>query len=144
MPTGSPAKQPAVMVLLSCKHEASYRAPLPMTGESVYCRRCHDYRTVELVPEYRIRCDSCRLSRKFGRDLGAARMSASKHTLTRTTHVVSIMDGETLTERVGRSLGEGELPFDSIVNERRMQAKTNQQMLRDFVNRSIDKRSMEP
>ena len=135
MATGSPAKQPPVMVLLSCKHEMPYRAPLPLAGESVYCRRCEEYQVVEIVPEYGIRCDSCRLSRRYGRDLGAARMSASKHTMTRPEHTVSIMDGGTLVERVGRPLGEGQLPFDSVVSERLRVARNNQRILRDFIDK---------
>lgn len=107
---GTPARQPPVQVTLTCQHEASFIAPAPRKGDIVYCRRCGDYRHVlSAEHEYTVKCDSCRLGRRFGQDLGAARLVASRHVVLQPGHTVSVMNGERLQETVATSLEQGML-----------------------------------
>jgi hypothetical protein len=82
-------------VLLTCKHIAGYD-PRPENGETVYCRKCQDYRAVLLdAVEWHLRCltSHCHYGAYYGEDKGQAMRAAGKHLTRYPSHTVEARHG---------------------------------------------------
>lgn len=83
-------------VLLDCLHSVTITVPLPVKGESQYCRRCGDYRTVKESHEsYMVKCNTgkCKLNRSAGTDKDKALAIARRHVEKYSRHRVTVFDG---------------------------------------------------
>lgn len=86
---------------LVCGHSVTYPpdAAPPRVMDLVLCPRCSKYQRV--VPnEWSIRCQGCRLGRKFGADETNARRVAIRHAA-KFHHPVSLLKGQELKETLG-------------------------------------------
>lgn len=84
-----------------CGHTMEYRDTIPpKRGETVYCRKCADYRVVEISSEqqWSFRCRSCRTSRQYGKDESECRNAAGKHLRKYAGHTVQIKEGRAVVE----------------------------------------------
>lgn len=130
MSEGKAAKLPPVQVTFACGHDGSFLAPIPTPGSDVYCRNCQTYTTARVQPEVWVRCSHCTLAKRLGQDIAGARRLASSHALRRGSHIVTVSRGREILERVGSTLEEGQLPYDSILSERRELSRRMQKLLR--------------
>lgn len=77
-------------VMLSCTHKAVF-SPTPTVGDVLYCRRCGEYvHCLIAIAEWRIRCNHCRVSHRYGADEGSARRRAASHAARFTEHRVTV------------------------------------------------------
>jgi len=129
MPEGKPAKLPPEQITLQCGHDATYLAPQPKAGETVYCRRCREYVNVRSnEDEVWARCRDCRVARRHGQDVAGAMRTASKHALTHAGHRVRVLQGRKVLQEVATN-GD-ELPYEKIISDRRELSQRMQQMLK--------------
>lgn len=88
---------------MECKHTVHFHTPLPKTGERLWCIRCRDFKMITggLPGAWRIKCQSCKHSREFGRAKLTAEVAATKHRRQKWNagHVVHLLNGVKL-ERV--------------------------------------------
>lgn len=118
-------------VTLSCGHSTLWGAPWPKFGETVYCRRCVDYRRVRsVIDEYRVRCGQCPLSRAYGQDLEGAQRVASRHVM-KFSHTVTVWEGNRVVETIAPQ-GDS-LPYDSVLAKRTRNVKEHQRALLDYI-----------
>lgn len=85
-------------VVLSCKHVVKIEMPTPTRGDEQWCRRCADYRRVEVTPpNYVASCSSgrCRFTRSGGADKDKAMNQARAHVQKMSRHVVEVRDNGT-------------------------------------------------
>ncbi len=114
-------------VLLDCFHIAEF-APTPAYGDQVYCRKCGNYSTVQVVTvEWSVRCWNCRYSRRLGDNKEAAYAAARRH-LDQRGHKTSIKVGKELVEVVEPP--EGTLPLPGVAVDWR---NSHQKVLRSHV-----------
>ena len=105
---GSPRESQSLLV---CGHVV-FLTPAPQEMDTVYCRRCGDYREVQIVSvEWRIKCRGCRLGRKYGDAESTARIAARRHYV-KHCHVVELRQGPMLVELVGPAISELPLSLD--------------------------------
>jgi DNA-directed RNA polymerase subunit RPC12/RpoP len=85
---------PKKQIHFDCGHTTYYQYPYPKVREMLWCIRCRKEVRVTLSEfEYKIRCQSCRYSRPFGRARVNAEIAASKHRMRHPTHVVHLYNG---------------------------------------------------
>lgn len=120
------------ITLLECKHTVFYE-PEPAPDDTVYCRRCGDWRRVKLLAqEWMWKCPACHTSRRFGTDETTARGSARRHQR-KYHHVVLVKHGYDTVAVVGPE-GQGEL---SLGGERIRWVREHQGALRALVEKRI-------
>lgn len=90
------------VVSLDCSHIIKFRCgrdATPKRGEQILCLRCDAYRMVvespneKVTQEYRLRCQDCIFSRRYGINKDAAIIAASNH-VRRKRHDVDFFLGE--------------------------------------------------
>lgn len=89
------------MIVLECHHVMLFNKPTPVVRSLLYCVRCQaERRVTSAPPDYRIRCQSCRLSRVYGRDLWRAEAAGARHLTKRPGHRVGVYDGGKLLKNL--------------------------------------------
>lgn len=119
-------------VTLSCGHNTYFREPVPLYGEIVLCPKCSDYKTVmsSVNEQFRMKCNDCTASRRYGEDQSEAERAASRHAIRYASHTVGVYKGKELLHEVG---AKGDtLPFEVQVRHRTEASQDHQRSLRDF------------
>lgn len=121
-----------ITVLLNCHHTVDFeRRHAPMSGESVYCRTCGDYMTVQgITHQITARCNKCRYSRSFGQDKIAAMRAAGRHVTGHASHKVMVKNGTQLLKVV--TIGTAQLAMGDLI---RQSSVDGQAALRGFQDR---------
>ena len=94
----------AQMATLECRHTVLY-SPVPKTGDTLYCRRCCDWKLCILVDsERRMECHThgCNRAYPFGTDEGRARRMGISHLRKYPDHDVWLYRGNVPVERIAR------------------------------------------
>lgn len=84
-----------MMAEFDCHHKRSFeRSKCPKVNERMYCLTCRQEVTVlQIVDEYRVRCEDCTYSRPFGANRLQAEIKASRHHNRFPYHEVSLYLG---------------------------------------------------
>jgi len=97
------AEKITYLVTLSCYHTLVFRDPCPALGDIIWCLKCRcETRVKAAPPEWRIRCDMCPYTRRFGTGKTAAEVAAGKHANSRARHVVSLFNGHEFVNTFGQ------------------------------------------
>jgi hypothetical protein len=89
------------LIVYKCKHVRMYEEPVPLNGELVWCVQCaNEVYVTSSLNDYRIRCENCIYSRKFGVVLRDAEVAASRHSRSK-QHCVRVYDGYVIVTRYG-------------------------------------------
>lgn len=90
------------LITFSCNHTRVFQEPAPSIAEWLWCPRCRKNVQVKSAPaEWRIRCQDCQYTRRFGTGNSAADVAAAKHRNLKGGHVVSIFNGHELAYVIG-------------------------------------------
>lgn len=94
-------------IQLSCGHQPYYHLPYPKVGELLTCMDCRrNARVIHAPNEFRISCNNCIFSRRFGNAKVNAEIAASKHRRKYPSHVVGMYTGARLVRTFPRDAGE--------------------------------------
>ena len=141
-PLSRPSQQrKADVMLVPCHHTSTFVAPWPTEGQTVYCRRCVDYRTVgSVLKAYRCFCIGrrCRITRSVGDDIDAARRIASAHVLEHVSHAVEVTCNFQPVEYVRYGEDPSEHPYASIGGARQQVMRDVQENLRQALDRAYE------
>jgi len=137
--SGTPNRTKRRVSFVDCSHTGEFESPWPTKGQTVYCRRCHDYRIVEEeLHDYRAFCHEgarCLKRSSYGSDLLRARLMASEHVMMHPTHRVEVMDNWQPLEAVQYGDVQEELPFAFLADERDRLGKLAQKNLRSALDK---------
>lgn len=121
-------------VVLECRHVITILLPLPVRGETQYCRLCNDYRIVQDSHDaYVVKCNTgkCKLNRNMKADKAGALALARKHVAQYSRHRVTVFDGMLTCAEVSNT---DESLFATAESRSAIAADT-QKLLKDFAAR---------
>lgn len=88
---------------------------MPEEGELLWCKHCREYMEATIIDEFRVRCQNCRFSRRYGTAELTALTKATHHALTK-MHEVVVTRGQEIVEKISPGGIQQVLPSDTPEN----------------------------